>query len=166
MPLEIERKFLLSEYPEQLIRGGKLLIQSEQKIEQTYLALDDNQELRVRKIIDLISEEVQFTHTFKRGNGLLREEIEYSISQGIYEQVIQAFQAVPLTKKRITALWDDTVVEIDCYDHIQLMVVEVEFDSEAAAIGFIAPDWFGRDISSEKQYSNKKVWRELQNKLF
>ncbi|MFC5650734.1 CYTH domain-containing protein [Paenibacillus solisilvae] len=164
MPLEIERKFLLPEYPEQLIGEGKLMIQSEQRIEQTYLAIDADQELRVRRIVDLHTDEVQFTHTFKVGNGLKREEIEYSISEGIYEQITQAFQAVPLTKKRITAAWGDRIVEIDCYDQIQLMVLEVEFDTEEAATGFIAPDWFGRDISSEKQYSNKKVWRELQKK--
>ena len=160
MPFEIERKFLLSEYPEQLIREGKLSIQSEQQIEQTYLAMDENQELRVRRIVNVITGEVQFTHTFKKGNGLMREEIEYSISQGIYEQVIQAFQAVPLTKKRITAVWNDTVVEIDCYDHIQLMVLEVEFDTEAAAVGFIAPDWFGRDIIAQRNSTATRKYGE------
>lgn len=164
MALEIERKFLLPEIPSVLIEEGTIQVQSEQRIEQTYLAIDENQEIRVRRIVDLATDKVSYTHTFKLGNGLSREEIEYSISEGIYEQIVQAFRLVPLTKNRITAEWDGRVVEIDSYDQIKLTVLEVEFDSEEAANTFVAPEWFGRDISSERQYSNKKVWRELQSK--
>lgn len=162
MSLEIERKFLLLQFSGTLIEEAKLKVLSEQRIEQTYLAIDENQELRVRRIVDLASGEVSFTHTFKLGNGISREEIEYSISEGIYEQVIKAFGFVPLTKNRITAEWDGRIIEIDTYDQIELSVVEIEFDSEEAAHAFEAPEWFGKDISSERQYSNKKVWRELQ----
>lgn len=162
MSLEIERKFLLAKLPSVIIDEQKLKVLSEQRIEQTYLAIDETQELRVRRIVDLASGEVSFTHTFKLGNGLSREEIEYSISEGIYDQVVKAFGFVPLTKNRITAEWDGSIIEIDIYDQIELAVLEVEFDSEEAANAFAAPDWFGRDISSERQYSNKKVWRELQ----
>lgn len=162
MPLEIERKFLLTESLESIIAAGKLSIQSEQRIEQTYLAMDENQELRVRRIKDIETGELTFTHTFKKGNGLSREEIEYSISESIYEQMIEAFQAVPLTKNRITAQWEGRVIEIDTYDQIKLSVLEVEFDSEEEAHAFISPEWFGKDISSERQYSNKTVWRQLQ----
>lgn len=164
MSLEIERKFLLPAFPTALIEENDLLVLSEQRIEQTYLAIDDNQELRVRRIVDLASGEVSFTHTFKLGNGLSREEIEYSISNSIYEQVVNAFGFIPLTKNRVTAKWNDQIIEIDTYDQIELSVLEVEFDSEASANAFIAPAWFGKDISSERQYSNKKVWRELQRK--
>jgi CYTH domain-containing protein len=162
MALEIERKFLLNEFPASLIGNGELIIQSEQRIEQTYLAIDEKQELRVRRITDLASGTVEYTHTFKNGNGLSREEIEYSISEGIYRQITGAFQAVPLTKIRVTALWGDTVIEIDSYDQIELIVVEVEFGSVEEAQQFTAPEWFGADISDNRQYSNKTVWRELQ----
>ncbi|RAP73450.1 CYTH domain-containing protein [Paenibacillus montanisoli] len=164
MGLEIERKFLLTENVEELIRNGELTVQTEQRIEQTYLAIDGAQELRVRRIVDLATDRVTFTHTFKNGHGLAREEVEYEISQGLYEQVAQAFGAIPLTKNRITAQWSGRIVEIDIYDQIQLTVLEVEFDSEDAALTFEPPAWFGRDISTEKQYSNKKVWRELQSR--
>jgi len=163
MSLEIERKFLLPEHPTALIEGNNLKVLSEQRIEQTYLAIDENQEIRVRRIVDLASGDVSYTHTFKLGNGLSREEVEYSISNSIYEQVVKAFGFVPLTKNRVTAEWDGRIIEIDTYDQIELSVLEVEFDSEEAANAFAAPAWFGKDISSERQYSNKKVWRELQS---
>lgn len=164
MSLEIERKFLLSEYPSALIEEGTLKVVSEQRIEQTYLAMDDNQELRVRRIVDLVSGEVSYTHTFKLGNGLSREEIEYSISEGIYGQIVKAFGFIPLTKNRLTAQWNGRVIEIDTYDQIELSVLEVEYESLEEANSFAAPDWFGKDISTERQYSNKTVWRKLQEK--
>lgn len=162
MALEIERKFLIAADPAELIRDGVINALKEQRIEQTYLAIDETQELRVRRITDLGSGEVTHTHTFKNGNGLVREEVEYGISGGIYEQIVTAFGFHPLTKNRITALWNGTTVEIDIYDQLRLSVLEVEFGTLEEANAFRAPDWFGEDISSRKQYSNKTVWKQLQ----
>lgn len=164
MSLEIERKFLLRELPQSLIEGGQLRLQAEHRIEQTYLALAGDQELRVRRIKDLATDKVTYTHTFKRGHGLLREEIEYEISEGIYEQITGIHQAVPLTKNRVIADWSGRMIEIDLYDQIDLMVLEVEFASEEEATQFTPPAWFGLDISTNKVYSNKKVWKELQER--
>lgn len=164
MALEIERKFLLSEPLEAIQATGKLQVRSELRIEQTYLAMDESQELRIRRITDLATGRKEYTHTFKRGNGMVREEVEYEISESIYEQIFNAFGAVPLTKNRITADWEGIGVEIDIYDQLDLTVVEVEFASEEEANAFELPYWFGRDIGAEKQYSNKTVWRSLQKK--
>lgn len=163
MAVEIERKYLLDEYPAALIEEGSLVVEMEQLIEQTYLALDEDQELRVRKLVDVQTGKVEFTHTFKKGFGLAREEIEYSISAGLYEQVVQAHGAIPLTKRRVTARWGDRLVEIDNYSEVNLLVLEVEFPTLEEAEAFVPPAWFGKDISTEKQYSNKKVWRDLQS---
>lgn len=164
MALEIERKFLLPEFPEQLIEEGQLKIVTRHSIDQTYLAIDGGQELRVRKITDLDTGEVTFTHTFKNGKGIKREEIEYFISEGLYNQMIEAVNAVALVKERITAVWNGITVEIDVYSQLQLSVLEVEFESLEEAESFTAPEWFGKDVSTEKKYSNKTVWKELQNK--
>ncbi|SDF21141.1 CYTH domain-containing protein [Fontibacillus panacisegetis] len=162
MSLEIERKFLLKEFPEQLIKEGQLKVISEQVIDQTYIAMDEDQELRVRKIVDKLSGDVTYTHTFKNGNGLVREEVEYSISGEIYEQIFSAFNFTPLIKTRTTAQWEGITVEMDQYHQIDFIVLEVEFTSEQEAAEFHIPYWFGEDISSNRQFSNKTVWRELQ----
>lgn len=164
MALEIERKFLLPEFPEQLIQSGELKVVTRHNIDQTYLAIDGAQELRVRKITDLASGEVTFTHTFKNGIEIKREEIEYFISEGLYNQMIEAVNAIALVKERITAVWNNTTVEIDIYSQLKLSVLEVEFESLEEAESFVAPAWFGKDVSTEWQYSNKVVWKELQNK--
>ncbi|MFF2484692.1 CYTH domain-containing protein [Paenibacillus sp. NPDC058071] len=162
MALEVERKFMPAGSVDFVIEAGGLKVLSEQRIEQTYLAIDSKQELRIRKITDRESGEVTYTHTFKKGNGLVREEIEYEISESIYQQVADAFGAIPLTKDRITAQWGERTVEIDRYDQIELTVLEVEFESEAEAVAFDVPEWFGPDVSSERKYSNKTVWMKLQ----
>lgn len=166
MALEIERKFLLQQSPQQLAAAGIITILSERRIEQTYLAIDSNEEIRVRKITDLSTKQTSFTHTFKRGNGLVREEIEYEISETIYGQIMQAFDYIPLTKNRITAQFDNGLIEIDIYDQIQLTVLELEFSSLQEAESYKSPAWFGADISGEKKYSNKKVWKQLQDGKF
>ncbi|GKU76296.1 CYTH domain-containing protein [Paenibacillus sp. L3-i20] len=162
MSMEIERKFLLPQFPEELRISGELVVQLNQRIEQTYLAMDDNEEIRVRRIAAEPSGEISYTHTFKKGNGLVREEVEYEISEGIYTQVVKAFEFTPLTKDRITASWNGITVEIDNYDQVKLSVLEVEFSSIEEANEFEAPSWFGEEISSQKQYSNKTVWKQLQ----
>ncbi|MNB81664.1 CYTH domain protein [compost metagenome] len=162
MAMEIERKFLLPEFPQRLIDEGLLRVLSRQRIEQTYLAIDGPQELRVRKLADLNSGDVHYTHTFKNGLGVSREEVEYEISQGLYKQMIDAVHAVPLIKERITADMNGVTVEIDVYEQLKLTVIEVEFQSLEECQAFQAPDWFGEDVSVEKKYSNKIVWKELQ----
>lgn len=162
MALEIERKFLLAATPEELMKDGRIAVTREQRIWQTYLAIDETQELRVRKLEETATGEVSFTHTFKNGNGLQREEIEYEITEDIYRQIVNAFGFIPLTKTRITATWEGRTVEIDSYDQIQLTVLEVEFASLEEATDFEAPAWFGEDISTQKHYSNKTVWKKLQ----
>lgn len=162
MALEIERKYLLEQNVEQLVQQGVLSLKSEHRIEQTYIAMDENQELRVRRLVDLATDEVSYTHTFKNGIGLAREEVEYNITAVIYEQIMDAFGYVPLTKNRITAQCDTGIVEIDIYDQVQFTVVEVEFESLVEANAFVAPAWFGEEISFNKKYSNKAIWKQLQ----
>ncbi|KOR87920.1 CYTH domain-containing protein [Paenibacillus solani] len=162
MAMEIERKYLLDAYPDALIQEGIIKVEKEVLIEQTYLALDGDQELRVRKITDPSSGQVEYTHTFKKGWGIAREEVEFAISEGLYDQVVKAHAAIPLTKRRVTARLGDTIIEIDDYAQIDMLVLEVEFSSMEAADSFVPPAWFGQDISTDKQYSNKKVWQDLQ----
>ncbi|MFC6332897.1 CYTH domain-containing protein [Paenibacillus septentrionalis] len=162
MALEIERKYLLKVSPQQLIEEGTISLKSEQRIEQTYIAMDTDQELRVRRIQDLATGEYEYTHTFKNGVGLAREEVEYSITKVIYDQVVEAFGYIPLTKNRLTAAYGEMIVEIDIYDQVDFIVVEVEFSTMEEADSFVPPSWFGEEISFNKTYSNKAVWKQLQ----
>nr|WP_020618184.1 CYTH domain-containing protein [Paenibacillus daejeonensis] len=161
MAQEIERKWLLDRLPGDLAASGALTVIGEQRIAQTYLAIHDGEELRIRAITDLHSGEIIHTHTFKRGLGISREEIEYTIAEGIYEQMMRMSGTTPLIKVRTTADAGPFQLEIDRYEQLDLTVVEVEFDSVAEAERFEPPAWFGQEISTDRRYSNKKVWQDL-----
>lgn len=165
MALEIERKFLLSAFPYIYIEQGVLSMIKQQNIEQTYLAIAEDQQLRVRKLTDLTSKHVEYTHTFKAGKGMVREEIEYSIGADVYEQLISGRSIRPLIKTRTTCTLreSDAKIEIDQYQQLDLIVAEVEFQTEEKALHYIPPLWFGEDISLNKQYSNTVLWQRIQS---
>lgn len=163
MALEIEKKYLLREFPGSLIESGELRVDSTLQIDQTYLALSGDEELRVRRIVDEATGAVSFTHTYKKGFGLVREELEIDISEGLYEKLMSEVSLKPLVKQRVkaTLVEEKLSLEIDSYELRNLQVAEVEFASEADAEQFIPPAWFGEEITSDKRYSNKAMWREL-----
>ncbi|GAA0375597.1 CYTH domain-containing protein [Bacillus horti] len=162
MGLEIERKYLLEKFPQDRISQGQFKVLARQSFEQTYLALTDYQELRVRKIVE--EKEGQctksFVHTFKEGQGIARKEIEYEISEELYDQLIEGKK--PLKKVRTTVVEEGMVYEIDEYSGFDMMTIEVEFKTEEEAKSFSAPEWFGEEVGSEKEYRNKTLWASLQ----
>lgn len=163
MNLEIERKFFVPHYPSRQLEMGELTLAGRKMIEQTYLALTESEEIRVRRLTNPETGKASFTHTFKRGHGLCREEAEYSISEEIYQQLLQGSGRVPLVKTR-TRVTDAAGREydIDEYHQFNLMTVEAEFSSEAEALAFVAPDWFGEEVGSGEEYRNKSLWASVQ----
>lgn len=162
MNREIERKFLLPVYPSELIERGSLIVLSRKTIEQTYLALMDTEEIRVRKLTSSEGKEPVYTHTFKRGNGLSREEVEYEIAPAIYDQLLSCTGKAPLIKTRTKVQDGGFVFEIDEYHQYDLMTVEVEFAGEDEALRFAAPSWFGQEVGSQQEYRNKQLWASVQ----
>jgi adenylate cyclase len=163
LALEVERKFLLTAYPDSLIQDGTIEVQKIQQIEQTYLALADGEELRIRRLTDVQTSASEYVLTYKKGYGMVREELEQPITGQLYDELMRISRLIPLTKERTTGRLpaSDTIIEIDRYSHHPLVVVEVEFPNEVAARRFEPPSWFGPDISSDKRYSNKELWRRL-----
>lgn len=162
MNKEIERKYHLLYFPQDEINADQLRVIAVKQIDQTYLALSDNEEIRIRKIVDQESSETSYTHTFKKGNGLQREEVEYVISSEIYDQLLKMSQAVPLRKTRTIVTDGHTNMEIDLYEQFSLKVVEVEFSSREEALAYRPPVWFGAEIEPGEEKSNKKLWKDLQ----
>jgi adenylate cyclase len=158
---EIERKFLLPAFPNAELEQQKITFVSRQYIYQTYLAFSENQEIRVRKLVDKAGLN-HYTHTFKSGHGLVREEIEYSISEDIYDQLLAYSKLTPLEKVRTKVHHKGILLEIDEYKQINLVVVEVEFPEVEAAKHFEVPSWFGRELGQEEEFRNKTLWINLQ----
>lgn len=163
MGAEIERKYLLPAFPAAELVNNDMSQVSKQYIYQTYLAFSDDQEIRVRKLVDS-SGESHYTHTFKSGHGMVREEVEYSITETIYKQLLERTGLIPLEKIRTTLEAGGFTFEIDEYKQIDLLVVEVEFPDLQAAQQFEPPTWFGRELGSEEEFRNKSMWVALQKR--
>ncbi|MDD9271370.1 CYTH domain-containing protein [Paenibacillus sp. GCM10023248] len=163
MGKEIEKKFLLPAFPAGELDEGTIKLVSKQYIYQTYLAFSEDQEIRVRKLVDS-SGQTTYTHTFKSGHGMVREEIEYGISEPVYKQLLERTGLIPLEKIRTTVECGGLFFEIDEYKQVDLAVVEVEFPDVAAAERFEVPAWFGRELGAEEEFRNKSMWIALQDK--
>ena len=146
MHREIERKFLVRKLPEDLNAFPS------SEISQGYLvSLDDGLQVRLRKKAE------QYTLTFKRGLGNVREERDVALTAGQFSTLWPATEGKRLIKTRYEIPFGNRLVEIDIYGgkHDGLVVAEVEFDDEEAANHFRAPDWLGDDVTGDPRYSNQ-----------
>ena len=143
---EIERKFLVRELPEHFTEFPYA------EISQGYLvSLDDGLQVRLRKSNE------NYSLTYKRGVGNVREEREVELTPTQFEALWPATEGKRLEKTRYDIPLGNRVVEIDVYGgrHNGLVVAEVEFDDEEAAKNFQPPDWLGEDVTGDPRYSNQ-----------
>lgn len=141
--MEIERKYLLEKLPFDLSPYEKL------EIEQGYISNDPT--IRLRKSNE------DYILTVK-GNGMLsREEFELSLTKEQFKNLWKKVENNTICKTRyLIPIGNELIAELDIY-HRQLqslMTIEVEFMSINHAEQFIAPDWFGRDVTYEQTYKN------------
>jgi adenylate cyclase len=145
--MEIEKKWLLQELPE------KLYTYPSESIEQGYVMVTENEELRIRK------KEQSFFLTFKKGSGTTRQEIEIGISREQYDEFKKCIIGTPIHKRRVKYPYRGHTVEIDVYKGPLegLIVAEVEFGSHKSMNEFRPPAWFGEDVSRKKEFKNKSL---------
>jgi adenylate cyclase len=146
MAQEIERKFLVERLPE------GLAIDSEEEIDQGYLALgEDEIRLRRRGPRHLI--------TAKRGHGLTREEVEVPLSRESFEELWPLTEGRRVEKTRRTTTVDGGTLEIDTYKGplAGLVTAEIEFPDLAAAEAFEPPSWLSRELTGVERYSNQRL---------
>ena len=146
MSVEIERKFLVAELPD--LSGAHKSV-----VRQGYLTVpDDSTELRIRQKGDA------YFLTLKGGGSLVRVEREAEISAEQFDTFWPETQGRRVEKERYTAaLPDGSEFELDVFlgKLAPLQLVEVEFPSEAEALAFTPPAWFGTDVTEDKRYKNK-----------
>ena len=143
---EIERKFLVTEMPRAESAATA--------VEQGYLALDEETEVRLRRAGD------ELFLTAKSGHGEVREEVEVPIDP-------KSFAALwPLTAGRrvrkvrhYVPLGDGLRAEVDVYEAALdgLRTAEVEFDSPEASRAFTPPPWFGPELTGDRRYANQSL---------
>ena len=146
--MEIERKFTVRELPDLSKYDFHI-------IEQGYLNTDPV--VRVRK------EDETYYLTYK-GKGLLaREEYNLPLNREAYYHLVEKSDGIIIRKKRYLIPFEKYTIELDVFDtpYENLIIAEVEFDSEEEATNFQPPEWFGEDVTMDRRYHNSNLSQGL-----
>ncbi len=146
--MEIEKKYLTKSIPFDLNKFRKT------EIEQCYISTDPV--IRIRKSDD------KYYLTFKGAGEISREEFETFITKNQYENLLKKAETKIISKTRYFIPLDNGLTaETDIYygELKGLITTEVEFKTQADCSSFIAPEWFGKDISSDNRYKNSSLSR-------
>lgn len=142
--MEIERKFTIKKIPD-------LSEYSFHIMEQGYLNTDPV--VRVRK------EDETYYLTYK-GKGLLaREEYNLPLTRESYYHLVEKSDGIIIRKKRYLIPYGKYTIELDVFEepYENLMIAEVEFDSEEEAGAFQPPLWFDEDVTWDRRYHNSNL---------
>lgn len=143
--MEIERKFLVRQLPENLAQYPK------QRIEQAYLCTAPV--VRVRRSND------DYYLTYKGAGLLVREEYDLPLTADAYCHLLGKADGSRIAKDRFRIPWESHVIELDVFDEpfAPLVLAEVEFAAEEEASAFQPPDWFGAEVTYDPAYCNSNL---------
>lgn len=151
--LEIERKYLIELDNIDLLINNKYC--EKVNITQTYLNIDENQEIRVRK--RGIRNNFIYYHTVKKYiSDLKREEIENKITEEEYYKLLNSYSNVTQIKKdRYCLVYKNQYLEIDIYPFWNNQaILEVELSAENKNV--CIPDYIKiiKEVTNEKEFKN------------
>ncbi len=143
--MEIERKFLIRSLPE-----GFLDKHQGERIDQGYLILEDQTELRIRNRAG------HCTMTLKQGLGLERLEQEKAIDKELFAMLWPLTAGRRIEKTRYAIEQSGHCLELDFFSGTlaPLVLLEVEFTSIDASRGFVPPSFVHKEVTNDRTYSN------------
>lgn len=149
---EIERKWLVSKIPEDLLSKNNFF-----EIDQGYFEVSkpDKEEIRIR------SEGNRYFLVIKKGKGVQREESDVEIPLITYNKL--SFLPEHWIKKTRYKIPDGRyTIELDVYKgNLEgLVTAEVEFSNIDEERTYHPPDWFGQEITYNECYKNKNLAKE------
>ncbi len=150
--MEIERKYAINNLP------GDLEQYQYKKIEQGYLC--NNPTIRIRKSNDdyILTYKSKYGIEKKEiGSAIFHNEVELLLTKEAYTSLIKKVDGNIVYKTRyLIPLEEGLTAELDVFEGLLsgLVFVEVEFPDENASDTFTPPDWFGKELSSDKRFSN------------
>ncbi len=141
--MEIERKFLIQDLPENLEGFPS------HQIEQGYLCTGPV--VRIRR------QDEEYYLTYKSKGLMVREEYNLPLTEKAYMHLRTKVDGNLIAKKRyLIPLEGGLTLELDVFDGKLkgLVLGEVEFETEEEAVAFAAPEWFGADVTYSMEYHN------------
>lgn len=146
MPLEIERKFLVTNDSWQESANRTV-------IRQGYLSRDIERTVRVR-----VKDDKAYLTVKGRNRGAVRTEFEYEIPRADGDAMLNSLALRPLIEKtRTTIEYAGKFWEIDCFfgENQGLVIAEVELSSENEKIEL--PEWVGAEVTHLPRYYNSSL---------
>lgn len=144
--MEIERKFIVHTLPDNLESYPH------SDIEQGYLCMDPV--IRIRRI------NKQYILTLKSTGLMSRTEDEFPLEKRAYDHMKKKIDGILIQKTRYKIPTDDGyLIELDVFHgtHEGLIMAEVEFPSEEAALEYDGPDWFDDEVTFDARYQNNNL---------
>ena len=143
--MEIEKKFLIKKLPANLEQYPH------DQIEQAYLCTTPV--MRIRRHGD------HYTFTYKGSGMMVREEYNLPLTEEAFSHLLPKADGKVIRKTRYkipyTCNGQDLTIELDMFQSpTDLIMAEVEFPDEASAMHFLAPDWFGEEVTQNPAYHN------------
>ncbi|MCA9291300.1 MAG: hypothetical protein KDA25_09230 [Phycisphaerales bacterium] len=154
--LEIERSFLLRACP--ALPPEAIALRMEQGYLDPSAPGDDPSgivEGRLRRVRHPDGR-VECVHTVKRGSGLVREETEREIDATTFERLWAFTAGRRLSKTRHVVAHGDLKWEVDVFDDVDLVLVDVELP-RADAPAPVPPwleGWIEREVTDDPRYRN------------
>ena len=148
--LEIERKFLVKQPP-----PGWRRHPSSQIVQGYFPIAGKDLEIRLRR------KGSQHFITVKGGHGRRRLEEELEMPAAKFRALWPLTGRARLSKWRYKIPCHGHTIEMDVYGgpHRGLITADIEFDSVTQSRSFQPPDWFGREITGNRQYANESLAR-------
>lgn len=144
--MEIERKYLIHQLPEDLN------LHPHYKIEQGYLCTEPV--VRIRRQGD------DYFLTYKSKGFMVREEYNLPLTKEAYEHLRTKADGILISKTRyVLPLEGELSIELDVFysPYETLRLAEVEFPDEETANQFVPPSWFGEDVTFSTEYQNSTL---------
>ena len=141
--MEIERKYLVHTLPENIEQYHC------RHLEQGYL--NTSPVVRIRK------DDHKYELTYKSSGLLARQEYNLPLDAASYEHLKSKVDGHLISKKRyLIPLNTELTIELDVFEGYlaPLVLAEVEFPTEAMAMSFVPPKWFGEDVTFSGEYHN------------
>ena len=98
--------------------------------------------------------------TFKSRGLMSRTESEFPLDKKAYEHLRPKIDGILIQKTRYKIPTDDGyLIELDVFhgDHEGLVMAEVEFPSEEAALDYEGPEWFDDEVTFDSRYQNNNL---------
>lgn len=151
--LEIERVFLLSRLPD--LPAGALKYSLIQGYLPKVTSVDSENPIEGRLRQTTKSDgSIIYTHTIKRGLGLIRQENEREISPQEFNKHWPRTEGRRLTKTRYFVTDDDQLWAVDDFQGLEVVMAEIELPTPNTQITI--PDWLKacliREVTEETAY--------------